>query len=148
METAYDKYESVIRLEVHTQLLTHSKANSSDSNEFGVLPNINVSTVTLSHPGILSVVNKKTEEVAINLDLAIKSDIQKDIIDTGGEINTETQGYDAPTGTTFSLRSRELAHNYRYFPEPDLQPVKLTEESIKRINRSKIGPSIIKNIIR
>ena len=42
MESVYDKYESVIGLEVHIQLLTKSKAYSSDSNEFGAIPNTNI----------------------------------------------------------------------------------------------------------
>jgi aspartyl-tRNA(Asn)/glutamyl-tRNA(Gln) amidotransferase subunit B len=52
--TIYDKYEAVIGLEIHAQLATKSKAYSSDSTEYGVLPNTNVSVVTLAHPGTLS----------------------------------------------------------------------------------------------
>jgi aspartyl-tRNA(Asn)/glutamyl-tRNA(Gln) amidotransferase subunit B len=64
------KYEAVIGLEVHAQMLTKSKAYSSDINAYGAHPNTNVSVVTLGHPGTLPVMNKKTIEFAIRLGLA------------------------------------------------------------------------------
>jgi len=54
-----DRYEIVIGLEVHAQMLTKSKAYSSDCNEFGAQPNSNVSVVSLGHPGTLPVMNKR-----------------------------------------------------------------------------------------
>ena len=61
------KYEAVIGLEVHAQMLTQSKAYSNDVNEFGAVPNSNVSAITLGHPGTLPKMNKKTIEFAIRL---------------------------------------------------------------------------------
>jgi aspartyl-tRNA(Asn)/glutamyl-tRNA(Gln) amidotransferase subunit B len=69
------KYQAVIGLEVHAQMLTKTKAYSSDINEFGATPNTNVSVVTLGHPGTLPKMNKKTVEYAIKLGLACGSDI-------------------------------------------------------------------------
>ncbi len=65
-----DKYEVIIGLEVHAQLLTKTKAYSSDINEYGAHPNTNVSVITLGHPGTLPVMNKKTIEFAVRLGLA------------------------------------------------------------------------------
>ena len=45
----------------------------------------------------------------------------------------ETMGFDAVTGTTSSMRSKELAHDYRYFPEPDLQAVYVDEKYIENV---------------
>ncbi len=73
----YDKYEAVIGLEVHAQLSTNSKAYSSDSAEFGVLPNTNVSPISLGHPGTLPKTNKKVIEYAVRLGLACKSNIRE-----------------------------------------------------------------------
>ena len=73
----YDKYEAVIGLEVHAQLSTKSKAYSSDSTEYGVLPNTNVSPITLGHPGTLPKSNKKVIEFAVRLGLACKSTIRE-----------------------------------------------------------------------
>ncbi|MCE2682801.1 MAG: Asp-tRNA(Asn)/Glu-tRNA(Gln) amidotransferase subunit GatB, partial [Cryomorphaceae bacterium] len=65
-----EKYEVVIGLEVHAQMLTKSKAYSNDINEYGSQPNSNVSVITLGHPGTLPKMNKKTIEYAIKLGLA------------------------------------------------------------------------------
>lgn len=74
-DTVREKYEAVIGLEVHAQLLTNSKAYSSDINEYGSTPNSNISPVTLGHPGTLPVMNKKTVEYAIKLGLAMNCEI-------------------------------------------------------------------------
>lgn len=74
-ETIRNKYEAVIGLEVHAQMLTKSKAYSSDINEYGAHPNTNVSVITLGHPGTLPKMNKKTIEYAIKLGLACGCDI-------------------------------------------------------------------------
>lgn len=73
----YDKYEAVIGLEVHAQLATKSKAYAADSTEFGVLPNTNVSPISLGHPGTLPKANKKVIEYAVRLGLATKSTIRE-----------------------------------------------------------------------
>ncbi|MDF2435715.1 MAG: glutamyl-tRNA(Gln) and/or aspartyl-tRNA(Asn) amidotransferase, subunit [Bacteroidota bacterium] len=73
----YDKYEAVIGLEIHAQLSTKSKAYAADSTEYGVLPNTNVSPITLGHPGTLPRSNKRVIEYAVRLGLAVKSDIRE-----------------------------------------------------------------------
>ncbi|MCE9540843.1 MAG: Asp-tRNA(Asn)/Glu-tRNA(Gln) amidotransferase subunit GatB, partial [Bacteroidetes bacterium] len=73
----YDKYETVIGLEVHAQLSTRSKAYSSDSAEFGGLPNTNISPISLGHPGTLPKTNKRAIEFAVRLGLACKCTIRE-----------------------------------------------------------------------
>jgi aspartyl-tRNA(Asn)/glutamyl-tRNA(Gln) amidotransferase subunit B len=60
---------------------------------------------------------------------AIDSEIarQTAILDAGGTITQETRSFDPATGLTHTLRSKEEAHDYRYFPEPDLPPLRLDE---------------------
>jgi len=72
-----DKYEAVIGLEVHVQLLTASKIFAGDSNQFGVDPNKNVSVITLGHPGTLPKLNKKVVSHAIKMGLACDSEISR-----------------------------------------------------------------------
>ena len=296
MESVYDKYELVVGLEVHMQLMTKSKAYSSDANLYGSLPNTNVNPISLGHPGTLPRVNKQSIDYAIRLALACDMDISRhmyfarknyfyadlpkgyqitqdktpictggyidikdeegkdlrvkitrahleedagksmhdqdpfdtlidlnragvplievvsepdirsskeaynyltelrklirylgicdgnmeegsmrcdanvsvrikgakeygtrcevknmnsirnvqraiefemkrqiDIIEAGGVIHQETRSFDAANGSTFSLRSKELAHDYRYFPEPDLQPLTISQKQIDDI---------------
>lgn len=70
-----DRYEVVVGLEVHAQMLTCSKAYSNDLNEYGTSPNSNVSVISLGHPGTLPRMNKKTIEFAIKLGLACGCEI-------------------------------------------------------------------------
>ncbi|GEP95369.1 Asp-tRNA(Asn)/Glu-tRNA(Gln) amidotransferase subunit GatB [Chitinophaga cymbidii] len=74
----YNKYEAVIGLEVHAQLLTQSKLFSSDSAAFGGLPNTHISPVTLGHPGTLPFLNKKAVELAIRLGFACHCEIARE----------------------------------------------------------------------
>ena len=291
-----NKYEAVIGLEVHAQLLTNTKAYSSDINAYGAAPNTHTSPITLGHPGTLPVMNKKSIEFAIKLGIALNCKIaehqyfarknyfypdlpkgyqitqdktpictegfidlkqkegpakrigitrihmeedagksihdvdvydtlvdlnragtplleivtepdmrsskqayqylieirklvryleicdgnmeegslrcdanisvrlngatelgtkvevknmnsirnvqkaiefeierQIEVLETGGELSQETRGFDALNGSTISMRSKEAANDYRYFPEPDLQPLHVDENQIQMV---------------
>jgi aspartyl-tRNA(Asn)/glutamyl-tRNA(Gln) amidotransferase subunit B len=58
---------------------------------------------------------------------------QVEAVEKGEKIVMETRNFDAPTGTTSSMRSKEMAHDYRYFPEPDLLPIHVSEAFIENI---------------
>jgi aspartyl-tRNA(Asn)/glutamyl-tRNA(Gln) amidotransferase subunit B len=60
---------------------------------------------------------------------------QMAVMERGGVIVQETRDYDGQTGASQSLRSKEMAHDYRYFPDPDLMPVRVDEEWLSRIRR-------------
>lgn len=74
----YEKYETVIGLEVHAQLLTRSKAFAPDPNSYGESPNTMVSPITLGHPGTLPKLNRKVVDYAIRLGLATRCRINRD----------------------------------------------------------------------
>jgi len=76
-----------------------------------------------------------------NVQRAIEHEVERqiEIVEAGGTIDQETRNFDAATGTTSLLRSKENAHDYRYFPEPDLLPLKVTESQIARI-QSELPP--------
>ena len=58
---------------------------------------------------------------------------QIDILEDGGEIDQETRLYDPKTGETRSMRSKEEAHDYRYFPDPDLLPLEFDDQFIENM---------------
>lgn len=58
---------------------------------------------------------------------------QIDVLEAGGKIDQETRLYDADKGETRSMRSKENAHDYRYFPDPDLLPLLITQEFVDAI---------------
>jgi aspartyl-tRNA(Asn)/glutamyl-tRNA(Gln) amidotransferase subunit B len=61
---------------------------------------------------------------------------QVNIIEAGGHIEQNTLNFNADTGETSVLRSKEMANDYRYFPEPDLAPLVLTPEYLDEIRRA------------
>ncbi len=65
---------------------------------------------------------------------AIESEIarQTEILESGGKVVQETRRFDDATGTTSSLRSKENANDYRYFPEPDILAITFTDEDIEK----------------
>jgi aspartyl-tRNA(Asn)/glutamyl-tRNA(Gln) amidotransferase subunit B len=71
MHESAHSYEAVIGLEVHAQLLTKSKAYSTDPHAYGGRPNTHVSPITLGHPGTLPIPNKRHFELAAMMGMAI-----------------------------------------------------------------------------
>lgn len=61
---------------------------------------------------------------------------QIDILESGGAVEQETRLFDARSGKTRSMRSKEEAHDYRYFPDPDLIPLELSQEEVDEIAAS------------
>jgi aspartyl-tRNA(Asn)/glutamyl-tRNA(Gln) amidotransferase subunit B len=61
---------------------------------------------------------------------------QIELIESGGKVVQETRLYDPDKGETRSMRSKEEANDYRYFPDPDLLPVELTEAFIEDVRKS------------
>ncbi len=69
---------------------------------------------------------------------AIEYEIKRQarILDEGGRVIQETRLFDSNKGATFSMRSKEEAHDYRYFPEPDLVPIKISVNTIEEIRKT------------
>jgi aspartyl-tRNA(Asn)/glutamyl-tRNA(Gln) amidotransferase subunit B len=70
-----------------------------------------------------------------NVKKAIEFEIARmiDVIESGGIITQQTRSFDASNDTTFAIRDKEEANDYRYFPDPDLAPFVLSESYIKEI---------------
>jgi aspartyl-tRNA(Asn)/glutamyl-tRNA(Gln) amidotransferase subunit B len=84
----------------------------------------------------------KTEIKNLNsfkaLQKALEYEIERqiEVLEDGGKIVQETRSWDESKGITVSLRTKEEAHDYRYFPEPDLVPLKIDEEWIEKIRKT------------
>jgi aspartyl-tRNA(Asn)/glutamyl-tRNA(Gln) amidotransferase subunit B len=89
-------------------------------------------------PAGTATLGTKTELKNMNsfrfLERGIEAEIarQEKLLREGGEVEQETLHYDPQSGSLTTLRSKEEAHDYRYFPEPDLVPIAPTEEMIAR----------------
>lgn len=73
-----------------------------------------------------------------SVEKAVEYEIERQIelLEKGESISQETRGWDDAKQKTFSQRSKEEAHDYRYFPEPDLPPIVLTDEDIEAVKES------------
>jgi aspartyl-tRNA(Asn)/glutamyl-tRNA(Gln) amidotransferase subunit B len=68
--------------------------------------------------------------------IAFETNRQIDILEAGGSIDQETRLFDADTGTTRPMRSKEEAHDYRYFPDPDLLPLEFSDAFVDAIRNT------------
>ena len=73
---------------------------------------------------------------AITREIEYEAERQIDILEEGGKIEQETLRWDDVSGKTFSMRDKEDAQDYRYFPEPDLVAIRLSEEYIENIKNN------------
>lgn len=73
-----------------------------------------------------------------NVQRAIEYEFKRqiDLLEANKSYTSETRSFDAVNGTTFSLRSKEQANDYRYFPEPDLQPVIIDKSYIDTVRKA------------
>jgi len=73
-----------------------------------------------------------------NVQSAIEHEIERQIgeVEAGKVLTQETRSFDATKGTTFTMRTKESADDYRYFPEPDLPPVIVTEKDVDEVRHT------------
>ena len=120
------------------EILIALGVNDGNMEEGSLRCDANVSV----RPEGVATLGTKTEVKNINsfryLEKALEFEIarQVGVVEHGGTIVQETRLWDASARETFSMRSKEDAHDYRYFPEPDLPPVRLARERIDQIRES------------
>ncbi len=73
-----------------------------------------------------------------SVEKAVEYEIKRqiDLLENGGEVVQETRGWDDAKARTFSQRTKEDAHDYRYFPDPDLPPIMLDMQHVDEVKRS------------
>jgi len=132
LRSAADAAEFFIRLRA---LLVWLGVNDGNMEEGSLRCDANVSV----RPVGTTTLGTKAEVKNLNsfrfLQKALEHEIERqiDVLTEGGRVVQETRLWDAAGGRTISMRSKEEAHDYRYFPEPDLPPVTVTVERIERI---------------
>jgi aspartyl-tRNA(Asn)/glutamyl-tRNA(Gln) amidotransferase subunit B len=122
--------EAAAFFETLRQILVWLRVNDGNMDEGSLRCDANVSV----RPKGATTLGTKTEVKNVNsfryLEKAIDYEIGRhiDVLEHGGRIVQETRLFDAAQGKTYSMRSKEEAHDYRYFPEPDLPPLLITDE--------------------
>ena len=114
------------------QLLLYTETSDGNMEEGSLRCDANVSVRRKGETKLGTKVEIKNVNSFRNIGRAIEHEIDRQIgvVETGGHVTQETRSFNADTGTTRTMRSKEEAHDYRYFPEPDLPPLVLTPERI------------------
>ena len=95
----------------------------------------NVSIRLKGDPKLGTRVEVKNLNSIRNVKKAIEYEIERmiELVEAGGTVKQQTRSFDASNDTTFSIRDKEEANDYRYFPDPDLAPFHLTDDFINKI---------------
>ena len=118
-------------------VLRYLGANTGDM-EKGVIrfeANISVRPKGSKELGIRTEVKNLNSFRAMDRSIAYEIERQSRIVSDGGTVDQETLGWSEARGATYSQRSKEDAHDYRYFPEPDLPPLVLEQGWVDRLSK-------------
>jgi aspartyl-tRNA(Asn)/glutamyl-tRNA(Gln) amidotransferase subunit B len=124
--------EYLIRLR---QILMYIGVNDGNMEKGSLRCDANVSVRPRGAEGLGTKVEVKNMNSfrAVHRAIAYELERQVAVLEGGGRLVQETRGWVETRGTTVSQRSKEMAHDYRYFPEPDLPPLQLDRELVERI---------------
>ncbi len=115
------------------QLLLYTGTSDGNMEEGSLRCDANVSVRRRGETKLGTKAEIKNVNSFRNVARAVEHEIERQIsvIESGGRVVQETRSFDADSGVTRALRSKEEAHDYRYFPDPDLPPLVLTRERIE-----------------
>jgi aspartyl-tRNA(Asn)/glutamyl-tRNA(Gln) amidotransferase subunit B len=117
------------------QLLLYTGTSDGNMEEGSLRCDANVSVRRRGETRLGTKTEVKNVNSFRNVGRAIEHEIgrQVELLAAGGKVVQETRGFDAAAGVTRLLRSKEEAHDYRYFPEPDLPPLVVTAERVESL---------------
>ncbi len=114
-------------------IFAHASNGNMEQGNIRVDTNISIRPEGQTELGTRTEIKNMNSFVNVAAAIRLEIDRQTDILERGGKIVQETLLYDAVKNTVSAMRSKEEAHDYRYFPEPDLVPVVMDDEWIARI---------------
>ncbi len=97
---------------------------------------VNISVSESESLGTRTEIKNMNSIANIQKAMEYECDRQIKILENGGKVTQETLGYDEKSGTTYSMRSKEDADDYRFFREPDLLPIHISNEDIEKIRET------------
>ena len=136
MRTPEEARSYLTKLHSILQYLGVSTANAQDGS-FRCDANISLRPVGQEEYGTKAEIKNMNSMRAVFMALNHEQERQKNVLDSGERVVQETRGWSEERSATYSQRSKEEAHDYRYFPEPDLPPLVVDGAWIEEI-RSKI----------
>ena len=145
MRSAEEAYQYLIEVR---KLLRYLEICDGNMEEGSMRCDANISVRLFGAPEFGERCEVKNMNSMRNVMRAIDYEVKRqiDIVEEGGRIDQQTRSFNAGDGSTFALRSKENANDYRYFPEPDLPPFIVTEEKVNEIEA--IMPKLSKQLYK
>ncbi len=130
--------ETIAYLTALKEMLVYAGVSDCNLEEGNMRSDVNISVRPEGQERVGTKVEIKNMNTFKGIHAAIEYEVarQIDLISHGGAVVQETRRWDGELGETQSMRNKENAHDYRYFPEPDLVPVELSEEQIEEWRRA------------
>lgn len=127
--------EAVAYLKALREILIYTGVSDADMEKgnFRCDANVSIRPVGSSKLGTRAEIKNMNSFRFVQKAIAYELLRQEEILESGGRVVQETRLWDEKKGMTFTMRSKEAAHDYRYFPEPDLVPIKIDQEWITRV---------------
>ncbi len=124
--------ETIAYLEALKELLVYVGVSDCNLEEGNMRSDVNISVRPEGQEALGTKVEIKNMNTFKGIHAAIEYEVarQIDLVSRGGAVVQETRRWDGEGGETQSMRNKENAHDYRYFPEPDLVPVELDEATL------------------
>lgn len=114
-------------------LMKYAGVSDADLYHGNMRFDVNVSVSKTDKLGIRTETKNLNSFKSVEKAVEYEVDRQSKLLESGGQVVQETRGWDDDKQSTFSQRTKEDAHDYRYFPDPDLPPVILDDKFISRI---------------
>jgi len=132
IHTPEEAYHYLLGLKLLLEYLEVSDCNMEEGS-FRCDANVSVRPKGQKELGTQTEIKNMNSFNAIRRSLAFEIDRQIEVLEGGGKIVRETRRWDPDSQKTISMRSKEWAHDYRYFPEPDLVPIVLEKAWIEEV---------------
>jgi aspartyl-tRNA(Asn)/glutamyl-tRNA(Gln) amidotransferase subunit B len=116
------------------QIMQYGGISDCDQEKGQMRSDVNISVRPVGQKELGAKVEIKNMNSFAFIMQAIEYEVDRQIrvLESGGTVDQETRGFDSDRGETFIQRTKEDAHDYRYFPEPDLMPVKISAEQVEQ----------------
>ena len=134
IRTSEEAYQFLTELR---KLVRYLEVCNGNMEEGALRCDVNISVMPRGATTLGQKVEVKNMNSISQVRLAIEYEIARQIsvLEAGAQVITETRAYEATTGQTISQRTKESALDYRYFPEPDLPPIIVTEDWIEQVRK-------------
>ena len=127
--------EAVAFLEKLRQILLYTGVSNAKMQEGNIRCDVNVSVHKPGTPlGTRAELKNINSFRAVERSIKYEADRQIDILESGGKVVQETRRWDDEKGQTFTMRSKEDSQDYRYFPDPDILPISISNEFVEKIS--------------